>query len=140
MIRDLVREFFFRNFSISEGSIVLGQPCPEQYVHSLSTARRRYGMSGRKLARRLASIGLAERKASGQGFALTGYVPTPIINDIATDSDALLNAADAGKYLGVERFMMTKLIKSGLVEKYFDEKNASPMYPRSLRRRPPMLH
>ncbi|MBL3611343.1 TniQ family protein [Rhodovulum sulfidophilum] len=133
VIRDLVREFIFRNFPISEGSIVLGQPCPEQYVHSLSTARSRYGMSGWKLARRLASMGLAERKAAGQGFVLTGYVPTAIINDIATDFDALLNATDAGKYLGVERFMMTKLTKPGLVEKYFDEKNASPMYhPRDL--------
>ncbi|MCE8420808.1 TniQ family protein [Rhodovulum sulfidophilum] len=133
VIRDLVREFIFRNFPISEGSIVLGQPCPEQYVHSLSTARSRYGMSGWKLARRLASMGLAEGKAAGQGFVLTGYVPTAIINDIATDFDALLNATDAGKYLGVERFMMTKLTKPGLVEKYFDEKNASPMYhPRDL--------
>lgn len=133
VIRDLVREFIFRNFPISEGYIVLGQPCPEQYVHSLSTARSRYGMSGWKLARRLASMGLAERKTSGQGFVLTGYVPTEIINDIATDFDDLLNAADAGKHLGVERFMMTKLTKPGLVEKYFDEKNASPMYhPRDL--------
>ena len=90
-------------------------------------------MSGWKLARRLASMGLAERKTSGQGFVLTGYVPTEIINDIATDFDALLNATDAGKHLGVERFMMTKLTKPGLVEKYFDEKNASPMYhPRDL--------
>ncbi|MBY5971423.1 TniQ family protein [Ferrimonas balearica] len=133
VIRDLVREFIFRNFPISEGSIVLGHPCPEQYVHSLSTARSRYGMSGWKLARRLASMGLAERKTSGQGFVLTGYVPTEIINDIATDFDALLNATDAGKYLGVERFMMSKLTKPGLVEKYFDERNASPMYhPRDL--------
>ncbi|PRZ41273.1 TniQ family protein [Tritonibacter scottomollicae] len=133
LIRDLVREFIFRNFPISEGSIVLGHPCPEKYVHSLSTARSRYGMSGWKLVRRLASLGLAERKTSGQGFVLTGYVRTEIINDIATDFDALLNATDAGKYLGVERFMMAKLTKPGLVEKYFDEKNASPLYhPRDL--------
>lgn len=133
VIRDLVREFIFRNFPISEGSIVLGHPCPEQYVHSLSTARSRYGLSGWKLARRLASMGLAERNASGQGFVLNAYVPTAIINDIATDFDTLLNATEAGKYLGVERFMMAKLTKPGLVEKYFDEKNASPMYhPRDL--------
>ncbi|MFY1713307.1 hypothetical protein [Tritonibacter mobilis] len=133
MIRDLVREFIFRNFPISEGSIVLGQPCPEQYVHSLSTARSRYGMSGWKLARRLASMGLAERKVSGKDFILKDYVPTEIINDITTDFGALLNATDAGKYLGIERFMMAKLTQPGLVEKYFDEKNASPMYhPRDL--------
>lgn len=30
VIRDLVREFIFHNFPISEGSIVLRQPCPEQ--------------------------------------------------------------------------------------------------------------
>ena len=133
VIRDLVREFIFRNFPISEGSIVLGQPCPEQYVHSLSTARSRYGMSGWKLARRLASMGLAERKVSGKGFILKDYVPTEIINDITTDFGALLNATDAGKYLGIERFMMAKLTQPGLVEKYFDEKNASPMYhPRDL--------
>ncbi|MBU3033944.1 TniQ family protein [Tritonibacter mobilis] len=133
VIRDLVREFIFRNFPISEGSIVLGQPCPEQYVHSLSTARSRYGMSGWKLARRLASMGLTERKVSGKGFILKDYVPTKIINDITTDFGALLNATDAGKYLGIERFMMAKLTQPGLVEKYFDEKNASPMYhPRDL--------
>ncbi|MBU0779328.1 MAG: hypothetical protein KKC72_04640, partial [Alphaproteobacteria bacterium] len=59
--------------------------------------------------------------------------PTGIINDIATDFDALLNATDAVRYLGVERFMIAKLTKPGLIEKYFDEKNASPMYhPRDL--------
>lgn len=73
-------------------------------------------------------MGLAERKASGQGFVLNAYVPTAIINDIATDFDTLLNATDTGKYLGVERFMMAKLTKPGLVENYFDEKSASPMY------------
>lgn len=78
-------------------------------------------------------MGLAERRTSGQGFVLNGYAPTEIINDIATDFDSLLNATDAGEYLGVERFMMARLTKPGLVEKYFDEKNASPMYhPRDL--------
>ena len=70
--RNLMRKFIIRDFPISEGSIILGRPCPEQYFHSLSTARSRYRMSGWKLARRLASMGLAEFKKPGHGLVLTG--------------------------------------------------------------------
>lgn len=62
-IRDIVRDFVFRNFPIAEGQVVLGQPCPEQYVHSLATARSTFGISGWKLGRRLAAIGLAQRSS-----------------------------------------------------------------------------
>lgn len=135
VIRDLVRDFVFKNFPIAEGAIVLGQPCPEQYVHSLSTARSRYGVSGWKLARRLEAMGLATRNASGRGFVLKRYVSTEVINDIVTDFDALLNAGDTASKLGIERFMLTKLTNAGLISKYFADKNAYPHYhPREIER------
>jgi len=135
VIRDLVRDFIFKNFPISEGAIVLGKPCPEQYVHSLSTARSHYGVSGWKLARRLEAMGLATRNSSGRGFVLKRYVSTEIINDIVTDFDALLNASETAEKLGVERFMLTKLSNAGLISKYFADKNAYPHYhPREIER------
>ena len=44
--RNLMRKFIIRNFPISEGSIILDRPCPEQYVHSLSTARAMASQAG----------------------------------------------------------------------------------------------
>ncbi|SCZ72803.1 TniQ protein [Epibacterium ulvae] len=135
VIRDLVRDFIFKNFPIAEGAIVLGRPCPEQYVHSLSTARSRYGVSGWQLARRLEAMGLATRNTSGRGFVLKRYVSTEVINDIVTDSDALLNAGETASKLGIERFMLTKLTNAGLISKYFADKNAYPHYhPREIER------
>ncbi|MDF2143280.1 TniQ family protein [Paenirhodobacter sp. CAU 1674] len=132
-IRDLVRDFIFRNFPISEGTTVLGKPCPEQFVHSLSTARSTYGVSGWKLARRLAALGLAERKTVGKGFVLKAYVPSEVVSGIVTELDALLNAGEAAQHLGIERFMLEKLTRPGLIDKFFDERNSSPLYhPRAL--------
>ncbi|WP_282093568.1 hypothetical protein [Epibacterium ulvae] len=135
VIRDLVRDFIFKNFPIAEGAIVLGRPCPEQYVHSLSTARSRYGVSGWQLARRLEAMGLATRNTSGRGFVLKRYVSTEVINDIVTDFDALLNAGETASKLEIERFMLTKLTNAGLISKYFADKNAYPHYhPREIER------
>lgn len=39
-IRDIVRDYIFKNFPIEEGSIVLGKICEEQFVYSLASARK----------------------------------------------------------------------------------------------------
>ena len=75
VIRDIVRDFVFRNFPVAKGQAVLGQPCPEQYVHSLATARSAFGISGWKLGRRLAAIGLAQRSSVSKRFVLNEYAP-----------------------------------------------------------------
>ncbi|WP_347139248.1 TniQ family protein [Paracoccus sp. SSK6] len=133
VIRDIVRDFVFRNFPIAEGQVVLGQPCPEQYVHSLATARSSFGISAWKLGRRLAAIGLAQRSSLSKQFVLNQYVPTDIVRNIATAVDALLNATEAAEYVGLDRIMMTKFTARGLIPRYYAEHNRAPLYhPRDL--------
>lgn len=128
VIRDIVRQFVFRNFPIAKGQVVLGQQCPEQYVHSLATARSSFGISNWKLGRRLAAIGLARRAGAGQNFFLDQYVPADVVRSIVTEVDALRNATDSAELLGLDRMLMAKLTACGLVRRYYDEHNISPLY------------
>lgn len=133
IIRDMVREFVFRNFPIAKGQMVLGHPCPEQYVHSLATARSSFGISGWKLGRRLAAIGLAQRSSASRQFILNQYVPTDVVSDIATEVDALFNATEAAHAVGIDRLMMAKFTARGLIPRYYAEHNSTPLYhPRDL--------
>lgn len=55
------------------------------------------------------------------------------MDKIAGDFAALMNAGDASKWLGIARFLLTKLTDDGMVQKFFTEKHASPLYhPRDL--------
>lgn len=133
VIRDIVRDFVFRNFPIAEGQVVLGQPCPEQYVHSLATARSTFGISGWKLGRRLAAIGLAQRSSVSKRFVLRDYAPAGVVRNIVTEVDALLNATQAAERVGIDRIMMTKFTARGLIPRYYAEHNTTPLYhPRDL--------
>lgn len=133
IIRNIVRDFVFRNFPIAEGQVVLGQPCPEQYVHSLATARSTFGISGWKLGRRLAAIGLAQRSSVSKQFVLREYAPADVVRGIVTEVDALLNATQAAERIGIDRIMMTKFTVRGLIPRYYAEHNSTPLYhPRDL--------
>ncbi|WP_084693804.1 TniQ family protein [Paracoccus sp. 228] len=133
IIRDIVREFVFRNFPIAKGQVVLGQPCPEQYVHSLATARNTFGISGWKLGRRLSAIGLAQRSSVSKRFVLNEYAPADVVRGIVTEVDALLNATEAAHRVGIDRMMITKFTDRGLIPKYYPDHNAAPLYhPRDL--------
>ncbi|MGZ3215102.1 TniQ family protein [Paracoccus sp. T5] len=133
VIRDIVRDFVFQNFPIAEGQVVLGQPCPEQYVHSFATARSTFGISSWQLGRRLAAISLAQRSSVSKRFVLCDYAPADVVRDIVTEVDALLNATEAAKQVGIDRIMMTKFTARGLIPKYYAEHNSTPLYhPRDL--------
>ncbi|WDA13448.1 TniQ family protein [Paracoccus marcusii] len=132
-IRDIVRDFVFRNFPIAEGQVVLGQPCPEQYVHSFATARSTFGISSWQLGRRLAACGLAQRSNVSKRFILSDYAPADVVRGIVTEVDALLNATEAAERVGVDRIMMTKFTARGLIPRYYAEHNTTPLYhPRDL--------
>lgn len=133
VIRDIVRDFVFRNFPIAQGQVVLGQPCPEQYVHSLATARSTFGISGWKLGRRLAAIGLAQRSSVSKRFVLRDYAPADVVRDIVMEVDALLNATQAAEQIGIDRIMITKFTARGLIPRYYAQHNTTPLYhPRDL--------
>lgn len=133
VIRDIVRDFVFRNFPIAQGQVVLGQPCPEQYVYSLATARSTFGISGWKLGRRLAAIGLAQRSSVSKQFVLREYAPADVVRGIVKEVDALLNATQAAERVGIDRIMMTKFTTRGLIPRYYAEHNTTPLYhPRDL--------
>lgn len=128
VIRDIVRQFIFDHFPVAEGDMVLGQPCPEQRVHSLMTARTAYGVSPRRLGRRLAAIGLARRNSANTMFVIDDYIPTDIVRSIVTEIDALVNATDAAKIIGTDRITIAKLTKQGLISRFYDDPNTVPLY------------
>lgn len=133
VIRDIVRDNVFRNFPIAEGQVVLGQPCPEQYVHSFATARSTFGISSWQLGRRLAAVGLARRSSVSKRFVLSDYAPADVVRNIVTEVDALLNATQAAERVGIDRIMMTRFTARGLIPRYYAEHNTTPLYhPRDL--------
>lgn len=128
VIRNIVRQFIFDNFPVAAGDMVLGQPCPEQRVHSLMTARTAYGVSPWRLGRRLAAIGLARRNSANSMFVIDDYIPADIVRSVVTEIDALVNATDAAKIIGTDRITMAKLTQQGLISRFYDDPNTVPLY------------
>lgn len=128
IIRDLVRDFIWKNFPVARGALVLGKECPRQFVHSLSTAVRASGITKRQLGRRLCSMGLATPNGEKLGFDIHDYIPDGVLATIAAEFSGLLNATDAAAYLGIKRFLLTKLTRPDLIPVFMREEKALPLY------------
>jgi hypothetical protein len=127
-IRDLVRDFVWRNFPVAKGALVLGEPCPEQHVHSLSTAATATGITRRQLARRLCAMSWARPSGGTNGIELTDFIPTDVVERIKSEFSGLLNATEAAAYLGIKRFMLTKLSQPQLIPLFMSQDKTYPLY------------
>lgn len=127
-IRDLVREFVWKNFPVARGALVLGKECPRQFVHSLSTAVRATGITKRQLGRRLCSMGLATPNGNALGFDIHDYIPEGVLATIAAEFSGLLNATEAAAYLGIKPFLLTQLTRPDLIPVYLRAEKALPLY------------
>ena len=128
IIRDLVRDFIWKNFPVDRGALVLGKECPRQFVHSLSTAVRASGITKGQLGRRLCSMGLATPNGEKLGFDIHDYIPDGVLASIAAEFSGLLNATEAAAYLGIKRFLLTKLTRPDLIPVFMREEKALPLY------------
>lgn len=128
IIRDLVRDFVWKNFPVARGALVLGKECPRQFVHSLSTAVRTSGITKRQLGRRLCSMGLATPNGEKLGFDIHDYIPDGVLATIAAEFSGLLNATEAAAYLGIKPFLLTKLTRPDLIPVFLREEKALPLY------------
>ncbi|WP_322894356.1 MULTISPECIES: TniQ family protein [unclassified Yoonia] len=128
VIRDLVRDFVWRNFPVAQGALVLGKPCPEQHVHSLSTAAIATGITRRQLGRRLCVKGWARPSNGTNGIELLDFIPTKVVDSIKSEFSSLLNATEAAAYLGIKRFMLTKLTQPQLIPLFMSQAKTYPLY------------
>lgn len=127
-VRDVVRDFIFKNFPVTEGSIVLGKPCPQQHVHSFSTAKQVFGISHHRLGRKLASMGMAKRHPRGRFYILQRYIPSALLSDIVAEVNTLLSAKEAAKIIGVETVVLARLTSHGLIAKHSEYGERSTLY------------
>lgn len=127
-IRDLVRNFIWHSFPVAKGALVLGKRCPEQMVHSLSTAVTATGITRRQLGRRLCAMGFARPGNGPTGFIIDDYIPTDVVKRITTEFAGLLNATEAAAYIGVKPFMLTKLTRPNLISVVNQGSNILPLY------------
>lgn len=127
-IRDVVRDFIFKNFPIMEGAIVLGEPCREQHLHSFSTAKQVFGISHRKLGGKLASIGMAKQQPYGPFYRLERYIPAALLSDIVAEVNSLLSTKEAKKMIGVDHELLAQLTSHGLITKRCDYGIKSTVY------------
>ena len=128
VIRDLVREFVFRNFPVPEGAQVLGERCPRQYVYSIPSASRAFGVSRQQLSRRLCALGLATRIGPADRVVLDRYIEHDLACEIAGDFGQLLDASAAAKKLGIGRHLLARLTGPGLIRKFHATDAAAPLF------------
>lgn len=131
VVRDIVRDFIFKNFPVTTGSIVLGKPCPEQQVHSFTTTQQIFGISHHKLGRKLANIGMARLHSSGRFYVLEKYLPNALMIEICAEVNALLGAKEAAKILGIHYVLLDRLASQGLVKKHYDDDQDTAYYNRA---------
>lgn len=130
VVRDVVRDFIFEHFPVTRGSIVLGKPCPEQQVHSLSTAKHVFGIPHHRLGHKLATMGMAKADAQNRYYTLTRYIPTALLNDIVAEIGMRLSAKEAAALLGVETVVLARLASHGLIPKQSEYGKRSTNYRR----------
>ncbi|RDW13789.1 TniQ family protein [Paracoccus thiocyanatus] len=128
VVRDVVREFIFENFPVTVGSIVLGKPCPEQLVHSFSTAKQVFGIPHHRLGQKLVTLGIAKPHASDRFYTLTRYIPTVLLIDIIAELGARISAKEAAKVIGVETVVLARLAHHGLIPKQSEYGKRSTIY------------
>lgn len=128
VVRDVVREFIFENFPVTVGSIVLGKPCPEQQVHSFSTAKQVFGIPHHRLGQKLVTLGMAKPHASDRFYTLTRYIPTALLINIVAEVGTRLSAKDAGAMIGVETVVLARLASQGLIPKQAEYGKRSTIY------------
>lgn len=131
VVRDIVRDFIFNNFPVATDSIVLGQPCPAQRVHSLSTSKQLFGTSPHRLGRKLASMGMARLHGSGNYYLLEKYIPTELMTRLCAEVNSLLGGKEAAKILGIDYVLLGRLASQGLVKKHFDDDLDTAYYNRA---------
>lgn len=128
VVRDVVREFIFENFPVTVGSIVLGKPCPEQQVHSFSTAKQVFGIAHHRLGQKLVTLGMAKPHASDRFYTLTRYIPTALLNDIIAEVATRLSAREAAQIVGVETVVLARMASRGLIPKQSEYGKRSTIY------------
>lgn len=129
-VRDVVRDFIFKNFPVTEGSIVLGKPCPEQHVHSFSTAKQVFDISHHRLGRKLTTMGMAKLHPCGKFYTLEHYIPTTLLSNIVAEVNMLLSAKEAAKIIGIDGVVMARLASHGLIAKHSEYGERSTLYHR----------
>lgn len=115
IIRDSVREYIWSNFPVTEGSIILGVPAPEQRVHTPATAATVSGVSRWKIEKHLIQRGIAWPRDNGQGVHLHAYPSAETISQITAQVDSMVSATRAGEILGVTLATLRLLREKGLV-------------------------
>lgn len=115
VIRDSVRDYIWSNFPVAEGAIILGQPAPEQRVHTPATAAAMAGVSRWKIEQHLIRRGLASARDNGQGVHLNAYPTSENISEITTQIHGMISATQAGDILGVTLATLRLLRTEGLV-------------------------
>lgn len=128
VVRDLVRDFIFKNFPVTVGSTVLGKPCPEQMLHSFSTATQVFGIPHHRLGQKLVTLGMAKPHASDRFYTLTRYIPTALLTDIIAELGTRLSAKEAAKVIGVETVVLARLARHGLIPKQSEYGKRSTIY------------
>ncbi|WP_128254753.1 TniQ family protein [Falsirhodobacter deserti] len=128
IFRNIVRDFIFKNFPIAAGAIVFGQPCPEQRLHSLTTAEKLYGVPHIRLGRKLAQLGYAKLEPSGRFYTLRRYIPVDVLNNISTELNTLVGAKEASKSIGIKYVLFERLADQGLIKRYFEDGQAKSFY------------
>ena len=130
IFRNIVRDFIFKNFPIQQGSIVFGKPCPEQRLHSLTTAHKLFGIPNNRLGRKLATMGIAKLEAGGKFYTFIRYILTEVLNDIRSEVVSLIGAKEAAKSIGIKYVLFERLAEQGLVKRYYEDGQVTSYYHR----------
>lgn len=128
IFRNIVRDFIFKNFPIQQGSIIFGKPCPEQRLHTFTTAHKLFRIPHIRLGRKLATMGIAKLEAGGRFYSLHRYIPTEVLNDIRSEVISLVGAKEAAKSIGIQYVLFERLAEQGLVKRYYEDGQVTSYY------------
>lgn len=120
-LKDSVREFIFRSYPIRPGDTVLGRPCRDRRIHTISTACRTLGIRRKRMIRYLAARGFVRQGPGEREAWLVKRLTADDVDRINREMSECLNQSQASRLLGVSRDVLVSLRRHGLIAVHADE-------------------
>ncbi|MGB0902806.1 TniQ family protein [Halocynthiibacter sp.] len=127
-LRDLIRDLIAQNYPVSGARTVLGKPCPESPVYSVSAGLKALGIKRSRMHEHLIEQGLATPVSEGNSVELHRQIVERDLRAFEEGAGKRLTSQQAAQFLNVSKDLVLELKVAGLIETIDDSYCRGPRY------------
>jgi hypothetical protein len=127
-LRDLIRDIITQNYPVSGRRTVLGKPCAESPVYSVSSGLRALGINRARMHKHLVEQGLATPLNEGSSIELHRQIVERDLHAFEERAGKRLTIPQAARFLNINKSLVLELKLSGVIETIDDSYCRGPRY------------